>query len=103
MKKSELKKLIKEEIKKVLGGEEWAGSTLQIVSVNESMAEPLFPDVLKIKKSTVITPNANNPSDTLPAGIYKSTDEEFDTMHIYISKGKKWFLYPEDIDMINEK
>lgn len=69
-------------------------------SVNESMAEPLFPDVLKIKKATAITPNANNPSDTLPAGIYKNTDEEFDTMQIYISKGKKWYLYPEDMDTI---
>jgi hypothetical protein len=69
--------------------------------VNEAIA-PLFPDVLKIKKDTKITSNANNERDVLPAGVYKSTGKEFDGMHIYKSKGKNWFLWPEDMDIIND-
>jgi len=69
---------------------------------NESMAEPLFPDVLKIKKDIKITSNVNNPSDILPKGEYKSTEREFDGMHIYKGNGKKWFLWPEDMDVIND-
>lgn len=65
--------------------------------------EELFPDILKVKKRTKITSNANNPDwEYIPAGEYKSTRTEFDGMHIYKSNGKKWFLWPEDMDILNE-
>lgn len=70
----------------------------------EEAIDPLFPDVLKVKKKTKITSNANNPDmEYIPAGEYRSTGEEFDGMHVYKSNGKKWFLWPEDMDTLNEE
>ena len=104
MKKSELKQLIKEEIKKILSETQFPPSHQskhKMAGLKEAI-EPLFPDVLKVRKDTEITSNANNERDILPAGEYKSTEREFDGMHIYKSEGKNWFLYPEDMDILND-
>jgi hypothetical protein len=77
-------------------------------SLNENekiLDEVLFPDSINVNTRIELISNTNNPTNYLEPGVYKSTGREFDGMRIYknIKTGSKYYLHPEDMDMIKKK
>ena len=73
--------------------------------IKKILNEVLFPDSINVISRVKLISNTNNPTNYLEPGVYKSTGREFDGMRIYknIKTGSKYYLHPEDMDMIKKK